>query len=67
MDINTASVEELAEVAGISEEQAREVVEYREENGEFVDWDEVREAPGMTDEMVERLQAAGVTVGSAAT
>lgn len=41
VDINAATEEELAKVPGISKELAQLIVEYREQEGEIENWDEV--------------------------
>lgn len=62
VDINAASEQELAEIPGIGNERAKEIVEYREENGEFKNWDDVKKIPGFSDELVDRLKREGVTM-----
>jgi competence protein ComEA len=64
MDLNTADVEELKDIPGLGEKRARDLVAYREENGEFEDWDDVRAVPGFSDELVARLQESGATIGA---
>lgn len=63
LDINSASVEELAALPEVDAELAASIVEYRGQNGDFTSLDELREVPGFTQETVARLEEAGVVVG----
>ena len=45
VDLNTASVQLLSHVAGLSDSTAKNIVKYREENGEFPSRSEVRKVP----------------------
>lgn len=67
IDLNRCSAQDLAEagVARVSEDRARQLVEYRDANGPFGSWEEVRSVPGFSDEMIDSLQQAGATLGSA--
>ena len=47
LDLNTADVEELAELPGIGGELARRVVEYREENGPFKEPEDIMKVSGI--------------------
>lgn len=60
-DLNRADAETLME-AGLTEERAFRLMEYRDENGEFELWEEVRSIPGFTEDMVNKLRNAGFTI-----
>jgi competence protein ComEA len=62
IDLNSASVEDLTEIEGISRSRAEAIVEDRERNGPFRDFEDVREVPGISDRMVEKLEEEA-TVG----
>ncbi len=53
LNINTATVEELAKVPCLGESLARAIVEYREEMGDFMSLDELASVPGMDKAKVE--------------
>jgi competence ComEA-like helix-hairpin-helix protein len=47
VNVNTASLEDLALVEGISEDMAKAIVEFRDENGPLVSLDELLEVEGI--------------------
>ena len=57
--LNQATVEELAEIEGIGQKHAKEIIEYREENGDFENWEEVKNIPDFNEELVEVLKSQG--------
>ena len=57
VDINTAPVELLAQVAGLNTALARSIVEYRRQHGPFPTRAQLMEVPGFTDSSFE--QSAG--------
>ena len=57
VDVNTASPALLGYVSGIGSKLAERVVAYRDENGEFVDRESIREVPGLGPKAYE--QSAG--------
>jgi competence protein ComEA len=65
IDINKATVEELAKVPGLNMELAKKMVEHRKENGEFVDLEELLDIDGIDNTLLRSLkkyliiQAAG--------
>ncbi|MGH7141600.1 MAG: ComEA family DNA-binding protein [Minisyncoccia bacterium] len=65
LDLNRCTVEEIvqAEIPQVSRDRAEVLVSYREENGSFESWDEVKDVPGFSDEMVENLRDAGMVLG----
>ena len=56
VNLNTASVEELAELPGIGETLAGRIVEYREENGPFLRTDQVMVVFGIGPGTYEKLR-----------
>ena len=56
VNLNTASVEELADLPGIGAELARRVVEYREEHGPFAAIEEIMEVSGIGEGKFEGLK-----------
>ncbi len=66
IDINSVSPEELTEAAGIKPEIALAICEYRDDNGGFMDLDEVGDIPGVDEMSMEQLRKAGVKVSTGA-
>lgn len=58
IDLNTASTGEIvkANIPHMSSERAQALVDYRDENGPFEDWEEVKKVPGFNEEIVKSLQ-----------
>jgi competence protein ComEA len=56
VDINTASVKELAELPGIGEKVAARVVSYREENGRFKKIEEIMNVRGIGEKTFVKLR-----------
>ncbi len=65
IDLNRASAEEIvrANIQHMSPDRVRDLIEYREENGPFESWDEVKTVPGFNQQMVDDLLEAGVILG----
>jgi competence protein ComEA len=56
VNINTATVEELASVPLISEELAEAIVEYREEAGDFTVIEELLQVEGFTRSLLRKVK-----------
>jgi competence protein ComEA len=56
VNINTATVEELAQVPLISEELAEAIVEYREEAGDFTVIEELLQVDGFDRKLLRRIK-----------
>jgi competence protein ComEA len=56
VDINIATVEELAKVPGLNPDLAAKIVERRETNGEFVDLDELLDIEGIDNNLYRSLK-----------
>src|SRR4051812_48799608 len=51
--INTAPFEELRSVLGLSVEEAKAVLTYRKENGDFKSWEDLLKVPGVDAKKIE--------------
>ncbi len=56
LDINTASVEELAKIPYLSINEVIKIVEYREVHGRYESLDDLRYIPGLDPALVERIR-----------
>jgi len=56
IDINRASQDELDKLPGIGPVLAERIVEYREENGGFIDIEELKSVEGIGDKTFEKIQ-----------
>ena len=52
VNLNNASLEDLARVPGVGRERAEALLMYREQNGPLANWGELRDVPGFEDEDV---------------
>jgi competence ComEA-like helix-hairpin-helix protein len=50
VNLNNASLEDLARVPGIDREMAEALLMYRDQNGPLANWGELRDVPGFEDE-----------------
>ena len=58
VNLNNASLEDLAGVPGIGRERAEALLMYREQNGPLANWGELREVPGFEDpDVVEYVRS----------
>lgn len=57
INLNTASKEELKRLSGVDDELADRIVSYRESlGGQFNSVDDLRQVPGVTDEVLQDVQ-----------
>jgi competence protein ComEA len=57
VNLNNASLEDLAGVPGIGRERAEALLMYREQNGPLTNWGELRQVPGFEDaDLVEYVR-----------
>ena len=56
VNINTGTVEELAQVPLVSQELAEAIVEYREENGDFQVIEELLQVDGFSRNLLRRVK-----------
>ncbi|MDD2220058.1 MAG: helix-hairpin-helix domain-containing protein [Desulfoplanes sp.] len=56
LNLNAITVEQLANVPGVSQELAQEIIDARTENGEFVDMDELLDVDGIDNSLLRQLK-----------
>lgn len=56
ININKASVEELQTLSGIGEVVATKIIEYRKENGDFKQIEDIKNVPGIGDAKFEQIK-----------
>ncbi|MBQ3546432.1 MAG: helix-hairpin-helix domain-containing protein [Lachnospiraceae bacterium] len=56
VNINTASIDELVTLSGIGETKARQIIEYREEHGDFKDISEIMNISGIKQSAFEKIK-----------
>lgn len=57
VNLNNASLEDLARVPGVGRERAEALLLYREQNGPLANWGELKDVPGFEDEdLIEYVQ-----------
>ena len=66
VDINTADVEELSTLKGISKVRAEGIIKYREANGPYQAVEDLKNVRGIGDKIVEKNKSA-ITIGSVPT
>jgi competence protein ComEA len=54
LNVNTASAKDLQSSLGLSEREAQAIVNYREQNGNFKDFEQLKKLPGLN---LEQLQS----------
>lgn len=62
ININTADADELTELKGIGEALSERIVDYRTENGPFVDIEDIMKVSGIGEKKFEDIRRA-ITVG----
>ncbi|MFZ5564708.1 MAG: ComEA family DNA-binding protein [Thermodesulfobacteriota bacterium] len=65
VNINTATVEELATLTGVGKEIAQRIVEYRQANGLFKNIEQLKNVKGIGDKILEKNMGR-LTVGNLA-
>jgi len=53
MQVNTAPMVELKAILGITAKQAQAIVDYREANGDFKQWQDLEKVPGIDAQKIE--------------
>ena len=67
LDLNTATEQELSGIQGIGRDNAKKIVEYRNQHGPFRSWEDLKNVPGMSGGVVmDTLKRHGCTVAGKA-
>jgi competence protein ComEA len=56
LNLNSATIEELAEIPGMNQDLAKKIIEVREEDGEFVDMEELLDIPDINIQLLRTLK-----------
>ena len=56
VNINKASLEELLTITGIGESKAKNIIEHRETNGDFVSIEDIKNVSGIGDALFEKIK-----------
>mgnify|MGYP000952662976 FL=1 len=56
LNLNAATVEQLAQVPGMTPDLAKKIIEKRKANGEFVDMDELLDVDGVDANLLRKLK-----------
>lgn len=56
LNVNTATIEELAAVPGLNAELAAGIIQYREDMGDIQSLDELTEVPGISRDLLTQLK-----------
>ncbi|HEY4707312.1 MAG TPA: helix-hairpin-helix domain-containing protein [Thermodesulfobacteriota bacterium] len=59
LNLNTATLDDLSGIEGLTVEKARQLLNHRDRLGEFRTWDDVRAVPGFSQNQVEQLKRGG--------
>jgi competence protein ComEA len=66
IDLNTATQQELERIQGIGKDNAKRIVDFRNQNDSFKSWEDLKRVPGITGEILDTLKRQGCTVGGKA-
>ncbi|HZZ99710.1 MAG TPA: helix-hairpin-helix domain-containing protein [Candidatus Paceibacterota bacterium] len=61
--LNQADADELEKIPGLGRNRAEDIVNFREQNGSFDSWDDLKKVPGLNEEMINKLKEAGPAAG----
>ena len=56
VSINTATIEELSKLSGIGEAKAKQIIEYRTQNGPFKTIEDIKEVPGIGESIFAQIK-----------
>lgn len=63
ININTASVEEIAAIPGLGEKKSEAIVKFREKNGPFAKAEDLKRVDGIGDKLFEKIKPYIVVKG----
>ena len=66
IDLNKASAQDMERIPVVGRDQARKIFDYRTQNGEFQNWEDVKKVPGITNELLDTLKRNGFTLSGKA-
>ena len=66
LDLNNATEQQLAGIQGMNRDNARKIVDYRDQNGHFNSWEDLKRVPGLPGNTLDILKRHGCTVGGMA-
>ncbi len=66
LDLNTATEQELAGIQGLGRDNAKKIVDHRNQNGGFKSWEDLKRIPGMPSTTLDTLKRQGLTVAGKA-
>lgn len=61
INLNTATEEELQKLTGIGPAKSKDIISYREKNGEFKDIEEIKKVKGISDGTFEKIKESITT------
>jgi len=56
INLNTATVDQLAKIPGLNKDLAKKLIDQRKKNGEFVDMEELLDVKGISKDLVNNLK-----------
>jgi competence protein ComEA len=62
VDLNTVDQTTLERIQGVGPTLAAKIIDYRDENGKFKNWEDLKKIPGMSTAMIDTLKQQGVTI-----
>ena len=62
VDLNTADQVAIERIQGVGPSLAAKIVDYRDQNGPFKTWEDLKKIPGMSAAMIDTLKNQGVTI-----
>ena len=62
IDINTVDQAGLERIQGVGPSLAAKIIDYRDQNGPFKNWEDLKKIPGMSSSMIETLKHQGITI-----
>jgi competence protein ComEA len=63
VNINTAGVDRLMTLPGVGESKAKDIIAYRERNGDYETVDDIMKVPGIKESIFDKIRDL-ITVGS---